>query len=358
MSFFKSTQHQVGDNHDVQDKSNYVPQHPLLRQDNARELVYGSENEYSSEDEYGYYSEGFIPSEGKRTLSDKAGRGRRGMKSFMSGKKFSNRFTLPKLTVAAGRKGSAEKKYKRLKKRNFKLKQEREKEKKNKYFREDEKRERKAEAKRIRKEAERIRKEYREKRKKQEGKDRQEKKEKDKYHNPWVSNARQSQKWKKLQEERELKATKVAEKRKKKEHHDHDHGEHGHGGDHEHGHKEHGHKEHGHKEHGHKEHGHKEHGHHEKVNEMPLQWSDKTIEQLLKRLKIYELNHPATVKGVVVDHPATVKGVLQGVLKENHRKMKENHHNHKKRKKKVPKHLCLDKSMIKKGVPIYSRYNH
>ena len=70
MSFFKSTQHQVEDNHSVQDKSNYVPQHPLLQQYNARKLVYGSENEYeyssedySSDDDYGYYSEGFIPSE-------------------------------------------------------------------------------------------------------------------------------------------------------------------------------------------------------------------------------------------------------------------------------------------------------
>ena len=78
MSFFKSTQHQVEDNHSVQDKSNYVPQHPLLQQYNARELVYGSENEYSSEDyssddDYGYYSEGFIPSEYISSSDDEYG---------------------------------------------------------------------------------------------------------------------------------------------------------------------------------------------------------------------------------------------------------------------------------------------
>ena len=80
MSFFKSTQHQVEDNHSVQDKSNYVPQHPLLQQYNARKLVYGSSDEYeyssedySSDDDYGYYSEGFIPSEYISSSEDEYG---------------------------------------------------------------------------------------------------------------------------------------------------------------------------------------------------------------------------------------------------------------------------------------------
>ena len=420
MSFFKSTQHQVEDNHSVQDKSNYVPQHPLLQQYNARELVYGSENEYSyssedysSDDDYGYYSEGFIPSEYisssedeygyysdgnipesfevaegrrwnsakgwtrrkkaaaskqyrkgkkqyrkgkkkyKKVMGNRAGRQRSGMKSMMSGKNFSSRINF------GGKRGSAGRKRQRQKKRMFERKKERELEKRHgKYFRQERAKEKKEADRRLREERrEREREHKREKK--------QYKRDMEQHERDMEQHERDMEKYEKgMKKHNRLSKLRLFARRGRhteEEGGNNDSNESHPSGDHAKKHDLHlfgGHA----KNHKLLEshlsigiHTKKRHSDRplEEAYEMPTEWSDQTIKQLFERLEKFKKHKHSGSTEEKNNHkkPNVKKSGFGKIASAFGSKIPKKPQ--KPAPKPVPKHLCLNESKIKKGVPIY-----